>query len=95
MKRSDFTFPPPNESDTPRNDMASICYWLGVGSIWFLPLASVSIVLGIITLNKIKDSQGALSGRNWAIQSIGISTFAIVMMSAIIYLGGKYAWGWW
>ena len=70
--------------------MASICYWLGVGSIWFLPLAPVSIVL-----NKIKASQGALSGRNWAIQGIGISTFAIVMMSAIIYLGGKYAWGWW
>ena len=75
--------------------MASICYWLGVGSIWFLPLAPVSIVLGIIALNKIKDSQGALSGRNWAIQGIGISTFAIVMMSAIIYLGGKYAWGCW
>ncbi len=75
--------------------MASICYWLGVGSIWFLPLAAVSIVLGIIALNKIKDSQGALSSGNWAIQGIGISTFAIVMMSAIIYLGGKYAWGWW
>ncbi len=75
--------------------MASICYWLGVGSIWFLPLAAVSIVLGIIALNKIKASQGALSSRNWAIQGIGISTFAIVMMSAIIYLGGKYAWGWW
>ena len=87
MKRSDFTFPPPNESDAPRNDMASICYWLGVGSIWFLPLAAVSIVLGIIALNKIKASQGALSS--------GIPTFAIVMMSAIIYLGGKYAWGWW
>ncbi len=67
--------------------MASICYWLGVGSIWFLPLAAVSIVLGIIALNKIKASQGALSS--------GIPTFAIVMMSAIIYLGGKYAWGWW
>ena len=87
MKRSDFTFPPPNESDAPRNDLASICYWLGVGSIWFLPLAAVSIVLGIIALNKIKASQGALSS--------GIPTFAIVMMSAIIYLGGKYAWGWW
>tara|TARA_Y100001934_G_scaffold9432_1_gene12476 strand:- start:122 stop:385 length:264 start_codon:yes stop_codon:yes gene_type:complete len=87
VKRSDFTFPPPNESDAPRNDMASICYWLGVGSIWFLPLAAVSIVLGIIALNKIKASQGALSS--------GIPTFAIVMMSAIIYLGGKYAWGWW
>ena len=75
--------------------MASICYWLGVGSIWFLLLAPVSIVLGIIALNKIKASQGALSDRNWAIQGIGISTFAIVMMSAIIYLGGKYAWGCW
>ena len=55
----------------------------------------MSIVLGIIALNKIKASQGALSSGNWAIQGIGISTFAIVMMSAIIYLGGKYAWGWW
>ena len=70
--------------------MASICYWLGVGFIWFLLLAPVSMVL-----KKTKASQGALSGRNWAIQGIGISTFAIVMMSAIIYLGGKYAWGCW
>ena len=70
--------------------MASICYWLGVGSIWFLPLAPVSIAL-----NQIKASQGTLSGRNWAIQGFGISIFAIVMMSAIIYLGGKYAWDWW
>lgn len=75
--------------------MASICYWLGVGSIWFLPLAPVSIALGIVALNQIKASQGAFSGRNWAIQGIGISIFAIVMMSAIIYLGGKYAWDWW
>ena len=75
--------------------MTSICSWIGVGTIWFLPLAPVSSVLGIIALIKIKASQGALSGRNWAIQGIGISTFAIVMMSAIIYLGGKYAWGCW
>jgi len=64
VKRSDFTFPPPNESDAPRNEMASICYWLGVGSIWFLPLAPVSIVLGIVALNQIKASQGTFSGRN-------------------------------
>ena len=90
-----FSIPPPNESAAPRLGLATASYWLGLGSIWVCPLSLVSIVLGIIALNTIKASNGAYSGRYWAIQGIVISVFTIVMMSALIYLGGKYAWDWW
>lgn len=92
---ANFSIPPPDESDAPRHQLAAASYWLGLCSLWFCPLGLVSVVLGLLALNKIKASRGAFSGRNWAVQGICISVFTMVMFSALLYLGGKYAWDWW
>ena len=94
-KLSYFSIPPPSESPAPRHQLATLSYWLGLGSLWFCPLAPVSLVMGVVALQKIKASRGAFSGRYWAIHGICISIFTMVAMSALIYLGGKYAWDWW
>jgi len=72
-----------------------LSYWFDAASPWCCVLAPVSIVLGLIALNKIKAGNGAFSDSNWARQGIGISIFSINAISVPVYLGGKYAWDWW
>lgn len=87
MAASAKTFPAPTFQSPDRAIQPSVSGMAVAGLVCSLFIGIIGLILSIIALNQINNSNGALSGRGLAIAGIWISAVSMVFMFVVLAAG--------